>query len=159
MGLVLVDKILLNKVKGKLNKTVLLDLSKYFNTVPKNLSWSLMIWFMQCESHSPNNAKCCRSCMGFFSVASKALYFFLFVIDRPSVIKHSWASSLCWWHGTSFLLLEPNWHREHINYENSLAIANWMLICSDFWLAELLSITDWFMFWTMMINVLEFSNI
>ena len=37
MGLVLVDKILLNKVKDKLTKTVLLDLSKDFNTVP-NLS-------------------------------------------------------------------------------------------------------------------------
>ena len=37
MGLVLVDKILLNNVKGKLNKTVLLDLSKDFNTVPKPL--------------------------------------------------------------------------------------------------------------------------
>jgi len=37
MGLVLVDKILLNKVKDKLNETVLLDLSKDFNTVPKPL--------------------------------------------------------------------------------------------------------------------------
>jgi len=118
-----------------------------------------MIRLMQCESHNSNYVKCRMSCIRFFSVASKAPYFFLFVIDRPSVIKHSWASSLCWWHGTLFLLLKPNWHREHINYENFLAIANSMLICNDFWLGELQSNTDWFMFWTMMIKVLEFSNI
>jgi len=71
----------------------------------------------------------------------------IYVIERPSVIKH-YELALCWWHNTLIFLLKPSWHGEHREREDLIAIANWMLICSHFKLSGLKSITDRFMFWT-----------
>lgn len=56
-----------------------------------------------------------------------------------------------------FIIPPPSWHEEPPNYEDLLAIANWMLICSsDIKLGELKSSTNKFIFWKMKIKVLEF---